>query len=462
MDYLDRAVLAPGRDLVIWAPRGGAKTELGSVAAHLDSILRPGCQTRILGGSLDQSEKMYEYLVRKWDGAFACMLAREPTARRTELANGSAIEVLTQSPRSVRGQRVHRLKCDEVDEFSPDVWQAAQFVTQSGRGADGRWIAAQMEVFSTLHRPFGPMAALVDRSASAGPAGGPAPRGPPAPPGPLVLKWCLWEVVERCTEDRSCSRCALWADCEGKARRGDGYFPIDDAVAQKARASREAWEAEMLCLRPRGDRLVFGEFDPARHVAPAAYGPALPLYRAIDFGYANPFICLWVQMEGSARTAGADADLSAVALRVVGEYAARERPLADHVRAIAARDPGPVAATFADPAGWQRTDLTGTGPCQELARLGIRVRTPRAGILEGVELVRRLLKPRPGGRTGLVIDPSCAWLVRAFQEYHWDRSDTGQRSERPAKDGADHPIDALRYLVTGLFLRRERLTERRW
>ncbi len=504
MDYLVRAILHPGRDVVVWAPRGGAKTELGSVAAHLDSILRPGCQTRILGGSLDQSEKMYEYLTRKWDGAFAGLLAREPTARRTELVNGSAIEVLTQSARSVRGQRVHRLKCDEVDEFLPTVWQAAQFVTQSGHGSDGRWIPAQMEVFSTMHRPFGPMAELVDRLspgdtpsrdhtsrdrevAGGFPAAEPscAPKAPPTSrsgldTAPVLLTWCLWEVIEPCPPQRSCSRCPLWADCEGRARQAEGYFPIDDAIAQKARSSREAWQAEMLCLRPRADHLVFAQFDPARHVAPITHAPSLPLYRTLDFGYANPFVCLWVQVEGEGELAHdskapppaasasersrwrADIDLSRVRLRVIAEYVARERAIADHAREIAARDPGPVVRTFGDPAGWQRSDVTGTGPCQELARLGIRVRTPRAGILEGVELVRRLLKPRPGGEAGLVIDPSCRWLTRAFQEYHWDESSEGRRSERPAKDGADHPIDALRYLVTGLFLQRDRVRERRW
>ncbi len=525
MDYLVRAILHPGRDVVVWASRGGAKTELGSVAAHLDSILRPGCQTRILGGSLDQSERMYEYLLRKWDGAFAGLLAREPTARRTELVNGSTIEVLTQSARSVRGQRIHRLKCDEVDEFLPDVWQAAQFVTQSGRGSDGRWIPAQMEVFSTMHRPFGPMAELVDRLGSRPPqrphlaprehtggdeandalsAGHPrcnhrglnTPRAGRDAAAPVLLTWCLWEVIEPCPPERSCSRCPLWADCEGRARQAEGYFPIDDAIAQKARSSREAWQAEMLCLRPRADHLVFAEFDAARHVAPVAYNPSLPLYRTLDFGYANPFVCLWVQVEGECGVRSADfglargatgapmtspkrergvglagdVDLSRVRLRVIAEYVARERAISDHAREIAARDPGPVVRTFGDPAGWQRSDVTGTGPCQELARLGIRVRTPRAGILEGVELVRRLLKPRPvrgldpfrGGAGGLVIDPSCRWLTRAFQEYHWNESSEGRRSERPAKDGADHPIDALRYLVTGLFLRRERVRERRW
>jgi hypothetical protein len=155
--------------------------------------------------------------------------------------------------------------------------------------------------------------------------------------------------------------------------------------------------------------------------------------------------------------------LSRVQVRVIGEYVARERPIGEHARAMASRDPGPVLATYADPAGWQRTDVTGTGPCQELAAMGIKVRTLRAGILEGVELLRRLLKDRGSvAGPGLVVDPSCRWLVRAMQEYHWEEADDGRRGERPAKDGADHPIDALRYLVTGLFLRRGRIQERRW
>jgi hypothetical protein len=319
----------------------------------------------------------------------------------------------------------------------------------------------------------------------------------------LLLKWCLWETIEPCPPERSCSRCPLAPDCDGRARGADGYFPIDDAIAQHARASRAAWEAEMLCIRPSAEGLVFAEFDPRRHVAPVAYNPALPLYRAIDFGYANPFVCLWVQVDDDVRapsvrsgshdpadenlgacesnpelTLGArtgethslgartssDPDLSKVQLRVIGEYVARERPIGEHARAMASRDPGPVLATYADPAGWQRTDVTGTGPCQELAAMGIRVRTLRAGILEGVELLRRLLKDRGSGpdRAGLVVDPSCRWLVRAMQEYHWEEADDGRRGERPAKDGADHPIDALRYLVTGLVQRRGRVQERRW
>jgi hypothetical protein len=52
--------------------------------------------------------------------------------------------------------------------------------------------------------------------------------------------------------------------------------------------------------------------------------------------------------------------------------------------------------------------------------------------------------------------------VQALQEYHWEGAADGRRSERPAKDGPDHPIDALRYLLTGLFLKRDKVRERRW
>ncbi len=452
LEYLARSFFFPGRDVVVWACRGGAKTELGSVATHLDSMFRPGCRTRILGGSLEQSRKMYASLGRKWQGRLGAHLARPPTARRTVLANGSEIEVLTQSPRSVRGVRVHRLRCDEVDEFTPEVWQAAQFVTQSGPGSEGEWLPAHIEAFSTMHRPFGPMAALVDRIGRG---------GPPEANGPRLLTWCLWEVIERCGPDRACSRCPLWTDCGGRAREAAGYLPIDDALAQQARASRAAWETEMLCLRPRTEAAVFSEFDPARHVGPAAWEAEWPLYRALDFGYANPFVCLWVQVQGRPGGTGVDADLSNVQVRVLAEYVARERRIAEHARAMQALDPGPVTATFGDPAGWQRSDVTGTGPCQELARMGMRVRSPRSGVHEGIELVRRLLKDRPGG-PGLVIDPSCRHLVRAMQAYRWRRRRGGEVSEKPAKDGSDHPIDALRYLVTGLLLGHGKTEDRRW
>ena len=51
-------------DCIVWANRGGGKTEIAAVATLLDCIFKPNCQVRILGGSLDQSNRMYEYLAQ--------------------------------------------------------------------------------------------------------------------------------------------------------------------------------------------------------------------------------------------------------------------------------------------------------------------------------------------------------------------------------------------------------------
>jgi hypothetical protein len=56
----------------------------------------------------------------------------------------------------------------------------------------------------------------------------------------------------------------------------------------------------MLCRGVRSSQWrVFVEFDPARHVAAGGeltHCPDWPLYRAIDFGYRDPLVCLWIQV----------------------------------------------------------------------------------------------------------------------------------------------------------------------
>jgi len=255
-----------------------------------------------------------------------------------------------------------------------------------------------------------------------------------------LMSWCLWETIERCPSDRSCSRCVLAEDCRGRAREAEGFIRIDDAIAQMRRSGREAWETEMLCLRPRQEHLVFPRFSRSRHVRPLAYDGGLPTYRSLDFGFANPFVCLWAQAAGEGDEAQ---------VRVLDEYVQAQRTVAEHAAVLKDR-PWPIRRTFCDPAGWQRSDVTGSGSCHELARHGILTRSSTSGIMEGVELVRALLWPATG-EPRLVVDGRCERLIRALESYHYP-GQAGPASELPEKDGThDHLIDALRYLVVNLF-----------
>jgi len=404
----------PNADAIVWANRAGGKTKLAAVATLLDCVFKPGCQVRILGGSGEQAGRMYDYLTAFLRNGFEEFLCEPVRKQKCVFANGSAVEVLTQSPMSVRGQHIQKLRCDEVELFDEDVFAAAKFTTRSTAA-----IKAGMELISTMHRPYGLMQKAVS---SADHLGTP------------VYKWCLWEVIEKCT-DRSCSQCPLWGDCGGKARQAEGYLRIDDCITAMRRSSRAGWQAEMLCKRPSLENVVFDEFDPAVHVRPVDYNPSLPLYRSLDFGFVNPFVCLWIQVDDDG------------IVRVIDEYVRSRATIDVHAAEMKRRTPGGeqrMAATFCDPAGSGVNDVTGTSVVRELRTLGIPARYRHSGILEGIELIRRAVKAGDG-KSRLVISPRCERLIEAMQCYHYPDS-AGPGAELPQKDGVyDHPIDALRY-----------------
>ncbi len=441
MDYLWRVFgcdFATGKDsasngdCVVWANRGGGKTELAAIATLLDCIFKAGCQVRILGGSLEQSGRMYEYLADFVYRGFEGFLDGAMLKGKCSFVNGSSVEVLPQSSRNVRGRHIHKLRCDEVELFDEQVFSAAKFVTKSTDR-----IKAAMETISTMHRPYGLMQKLITQAEE---------NGLP------IFKWCIWEVIERCA-GRSCSRCPLWSDCAGKAKEADGYLKIDDCITQMRRSSRAGFEAEMLCVRPSVESVVFGDFDPQVHVRQMSYDENLSLYRAIDFGFVNPFVCLWIQVDGEG------------CVRVIDEYVRSRTTIEVHAEELKRRTPcgeERVTATFCDPAGAGRNDVTGTSAVKELRALGIKTRYQQSGILAGVELVRRALRAGDG-RSRLVISPNCPRLIEAMQCYHYpDSTSVNAGSEHPVKDGIyDHSIDALRYFFAG-YTRNWKITRRQY
>jgi hypothetical protein len=411
-DYLARAYFEPTRDQVVHAPRGGGKTRIAAVATLLDLLHKPQVAVRILGGSLDQSMRMWEHLLPDIERLVPDLLDPRSRSKRLALTTGATCAVLTQSQRAVRGLRVQKLRCDEVELFKPDIWQAAQLVTRSHKGTTGA-----IDALSTLHESAGLMQQIIDNAVRV---------------GTPVVRWCVLDVLERCDARRDCATCPLWDECRGRAKtHADGFFSIDDAIAMKKRSSRDTWECEMLCQRPAVRGAVFPNFDPTMHCVdhdPASIGT---WSLAIDFGFAAPFVCLWVHEHAGVR-------------RVVDEYVQPGRSVEDHLVEIASR-PWPRAGVVAcDPAGNARNDQTALSNVQMLRRTGYVVRSRPSRIVDGVELIRAALRPAAGA-PALFIHARCVHLLRALQAYRFSTFG-GVASELPLKDGEhDHLIDALRY-----------------
>jgi hypothetical protein len=331
--------------------------------------------------------------------------------------------------------RVQKLRCDEAEMFTPEIWAAAQLVTRSVRVKGERFgkpdekgtieVRGVIEALSTCHHAGGMMERIIDNANA---------HGTP------VIKWCLMEVLQRCPAERECATCPLHEECGGRAKTlCDGFFSIDDAIAMKRRASKEQWESEMLCRRPSRTGCVFATFDVDRHVRedlPAPTGSITlmgerraGLYLGIDFGFKNPFVCLWIWRDRWGRS------------HVIDEYVKEKTELDRHIDEIKSRERwGEVRKVGCDPAGSARNEQTGLSSVHQLRGAGFKVACRGSQIQDGLEMVRAGLCSGTG-ETALFIHPRCKQLIQAMRTYRYGEG----RAEVPEKDGPDHLVDALRY-----------------
>jgi len=434
MDYLAHAFFedhggGEPRDCVVWAGRGTGKTFYAAVATALDLVFKPGIEVMILGGSLQQSQRMLAHLRRLFrTPALGPTVAGQITERRITLRSGSTVEVLAQSHTSVRGSRPQKLRCDEADLFHPDIWRAAQLVTRSKVCGD-RVVRGTVEALSTWHRPTGPMASLIADAQLEN--GAPARR---------LFRWNVIDVLERCDAPRVCTSCALFPECGGRAKNVSfscGHIAIDDAIALKRRSDEATWRAEMVCDRPVRCGAVYPRFDESIHVCsfPESACDGARMIGGIDFGFRDPTVVVW------AWHAADDT------VRIVDELVTRETTM-DALVALIRGSRWPVPAWFGvDPAGLQRSSVSGMSPIFALRRAGLVIRTRRMAILEGIRMVAARLAPAAGAPS-LVIHPRCSSLIASLRNYRYP--DGAGDGTAPVKDGPDHAADALRYLVTNI------------
>lgn len=416
------------RDALVWANRGGGKTFLGAVATAIDMAFKPGIEIRILAGSLEQAGRMHEHL--------RALFSREPLAplvegkmtdKRLRLTTGSRIELLAASQASVRGTRVQKLRCDEVDLFDPKIWEAAQLVTRSAQ-CGSVFVPGSIECLSTMHQPFGMMSRLVKEAESG---------------CRQIFKWGVIDVLDDCTDEHECTsdtgvECDLLPECAGsaKTRTEPGHIAVSDAITMKRRVSLPVWNAEMLSMEPRRTDCVYPDFNPGVHIVDALRTePGSFTIAGMDFGFRAPTVVLWAEVS----VAGI--------VTVFAERVEKEIVIAKHAKAIAdSNNPAPLWIGV-DPAGRQRSGQTGQSDIQVLTQHGLTIKARPSRIAEGITAVSARLKPASGEPT-LFVHRRCAHLIEALQQYHYPPDNPV--SMDPVKDGPDHAADALRYMIINL------------
>lgn len=173
-------------------------------------------------------------------------------------------------------------------------------------------------------------------------------------------------------------------------------------------------------MRPQG--AVWKELNAALSFIPRfAIPPEWKRIRAIDFGYSNPFCCLWLAMNDDQE------------IFVYQEHYKNETLLKDHARIIHEKTGADVIdATVGD------HDAQGRA---ELAQLGIKIKPAQKDVELGIQAVNRMWKVKPNGSPSMFVFDDLKWTRRECLSYHYKPG-----TEQPEKTD-DHTQDALRYAV---------------
>jgi phage terminase large subunit len=171
--------------------------------------------------------------------------------------------------------------------------------------------------------------------------------------------------------------------------------------------------------------LVYSEFDRGVHVAERTIGEGWGRLRSIDYGYTNPFVCLWGAVDEDNR------------LHIYDEHYRAKTLIRDHAEAIRRRD-GIYRFTVADHDAQDNA---------EMGAVGISTRPAQKDVIRGIQKLKARLAVQADGRPRLTIAPKCANLIREFSSYRWNETKEGRNDkEEPVKEN-DHAMDALRYMV---------------
>ena len=191
--------------------------------------------------------------------------------------------------------------------------------------------------------------------------------------------------------------------------------------------------------------LIYNEFDEAVHVCTRCEFKTAPekcprmwdvekkkwrgnlAYRAVDFGFRDPFVCgWWGYIDGT--------------LLMYRERYVRGKIVADHARQIKKASEGErIAVTWAD---------HDAEDAETLRREGVPSRRAKKDrpISAGIDRVKKRLKcDKLTERPGMEICQYCTSTLSEIGSYVWD-----QNKEAPAAGQDDHSMDQLRYMVAGI------------
>lgn len=195
---------------------------------------------------------------------------------------------------------------------------------------------------------------------------------------------------------------------------------------------------------------AFTVWDRYTHVIPPEEIPDhWPKWRAVDWGFAKPWCCLWLAK---------DPDLGRI--KIYRE--AYKTNLTDRAQARMIKEMTPesgVQITYADPSMWAKKNVDDvvTSTYDQYVAEGVVLIKADNDRLAGKRKVDRALAKLPDGLPGLQVFETCTNLIRTLPALPYDKVHV----EDVDTDAEDHAYDTLKYGLTRMPAKRKKPTPRR-
>ncbi len=242
---------------------------------------------------------------------------------------------------------------------------------------------------------------------------------------PIVPQSELEERVEDLPDTDEVFRINL----NGNRKSRGGYINdrrIDQMIAE--------WPEETQATRIAGEfasfyGAVFKTYNRKVHVINSFEIPKeWRKYKGFDFGFTNPFVCLWLAQDKDENW------------YVYREYYQAQTGIQEHIRTVKKLNGNEnCIASYADPENAEDRN--------EMRKAGIPTVIARKDVAKGIELIQGKLKVKENGKPSLFIFRTCRNTAREISIYHYPKGTNLNNPKDIPVQKDDHTVDALRYVI---------------
>ncbi len=242
---------------------------------------------------------------------------------------------------------------------------------------------------------------------------------------PIIPQSFLEERIEEPPETDD----VFYVNLNSNRKSKGGYIPdirVDEMIAE--------WPDEVQATRIEGRfasfyGAVYKSFSRGVHVVkPFKIPEEWVQYRGFDFGFTNPFVCLWMAKDKDENW------------YVYREYYKKQTVIGEHIEAIKhlSRNEN-YDVSWADPENAENR--------KSMRDEGIVTKSARKSIADGIEAVQTKLKVKKNNKPSLFIFNTCKNTCREMSSYHYPQGSAQKNPKDIPAQKNDHTCDALRYII---------------